>query len=264
MSGLDETLRRRVAANAGEPVSIPPTTDSSSEPVPVDVERIRADHAMYVKGWADARAQAREGTGATYAILAACRVADAMPAVLAELVALRADLDAAHDEIGTLKQDLDTQTAAAFANQADLRTPDEWLAAPEYADTRIVDPDGWRGSRALPWGTPITRADFERRLAVSTVTQPATSESASIPPATDSSPEPDLRALAVEAIDAFLDADGWMQGDSIRSEDLAEAIVASDLLPEHRRMVLVEVEADRAVIAAVDALPDTDQAVPDA
>ncbi len=152
MSGLDETLRqhsRRVyeqvkalldaagypvpeggyvaivrmlldEIRAGQPASIPPTTDTSPDPAPVDAERIRAAYAAYVEGWAESRALAREGTGATYAILAACRVADAVPAVLDELVALRADLDAAHDEIGSLRRDLDQQTTAMFANQAEV------------------------------------------------------------------------------------------------------------------------------------------------
>ena len=35
---------------------------------------------------------------------------------------------------------------------------------------RIIDPDGWRGPNGEKWETPITKEEWNRRMAVSTVT----------------------------------------------------------------------------------------------
>jgi hypothetical protein len=52
----------------------------------------------------------------------------------------------------------------------DLRTPDEWLAHPEYEGTVVLDPDGWdRKNFSVSWAEPITRIEFDRRLTESTI-----------------------------------------------------------------------------------------------
>lgn len=52
----------------------------------------------------------------------------------------------------------------------DLRTPDEWLASPEFSGVTILDPDGWdRKNFEESWSEPINRDEMERRMCVSTV-----------------------------------------------------------------------------------------------
>lgn len=49
-----------------------------------------------------------------------------------------------------------------------LRKPDEW--APEF-DRIVIDPDGWREESrygAKRWDEPITREEYEQRMAEST------------------------------------------------------------------------------------------------
>jgi hypothetical protein len=67
-------------------------------------------------------------------------------------------------EPGGLVDLLDAVRAAVEA--ARKRMPAEWQA---ITGVIVVDPDGWRGSDALSWEEPITRADFLRRAGESTV-----------------------------------------------------------------------------------------------
>jgi hypothetical protein len=67
------------------------------------------------------------------------------------------------------------------------RTPSEWFAA-GVTDRRILDPDGWRGVNAPTWDTPITRDEFERRLAMCTTTGPAAARPNTDPNAPTSAP----------------------------------------------------------------------------
>ena len=46
------------------------------------------------------------------------------------------------------------------------RTPDEWCT---LLGVTIVDPDGWRGPAGRPWTDAITRGEFDRRAATSTI-----------------------------------------------------------------------------------------------
>jgi hypothetical protein len=46
------------------------------------------------------------------------------------------------------------------------RTPDEWCV--EF-NVMILDPDGWRGADDPPFTQPISRREFQRRLAMSTI-----------------------------------------------------------------------------------------------
>lgn len=39
----------------------------------------------------------------------------------------------------------------------------------ELAGLQILDPDGWRGRDGRPMDEPITRAEFDRRAAISTI-----------------------------------------------------------------------------------------------
>lgn len=49
------------------------------------------------------------------------------------------------------------------------KTAHEWLQEPEYDYVEfIMDPDGWREDNT-PLDTPINRAEFERRLSLSTL-----------------------------------------------------------------------------------------------
>lgn len=47
----------------------------------------------------------------------------------------------------------------------DLKTPEEWCID---LDVQVLDPDGWRED-GQPWETPITEADFRKRLSISTI-----------------------------------------------------------------------------------------------
>lgn len=51
-------------------------------------------------------------------------------------------------------------------NKVAMRTPDEWC---ELLGLDVLDPDGWRVPDSMPWGTPITRAEFEQRASISAV-----------------------------------------------------------------------------------------------
>jgi hypothetical protein len=53
-----------------------------------------------------------------------------------------------------------------------LKTPEEWLAEIRPG-VRVLDPDGWRGRDGRPWTDPISRAEFTRRLVLSTQIGPA-------------------------------------------------------------------------------------------
>lgn len=48
------------------------------------------------------------------------------------------------------------------------KTANEWLAE-YYPNIVIYDPDGWREGDGITMDTPITLADFERRLNMSTI-----------------------------------------------------------------------------------------------
>jgi hypothetical protein len=49
------------------------------------------------------------------------------------------------------------------------KTPDEWLKDPAFVYVRaILDPDGWRMDN-LDYDTPLTQAEFSRRLSYSTI-----------------------------------------------------------------------------------------------
>lgn len=48
------------------------------------------------------------------------------------------------------------------------RTPEEWLAQPEYKGLIILDPDGWdRKNFEESWAEPITQEVFIRRVMIS-------------------------------------------------------------------------------------------------
>lgn len=50
------------------------------------------------------------------------------------------------------------------------KTAHEWLQDPKYDYVEfIMDPDGWRENDGVTLDTLINRADFERRLGVSTI-----------------------------------------------------------------------------------------------
>lgn len=54
----------------------------------------------------------------------------------------------------------------------DRKTPDEWLQTDEFSGITVMDPDGWdRFNADGPdgWNTPLTRDEFKRRLARSTI-----------------------------------------------------------------------------------------------
>lgn len=53
--------------------------------------------------------------------------------------------------------------------EARLQTPDEWIAE-LMPGAKVVDPDGWRDDQL--WTTRISRAEFEDRIAGSTVNLP--------------------------------------------------------------------------------------------
>lgn len=54
------------------------------------------------------------------------------------------------------------------------RTPDEWLAMPDFEGVKVLDPDGWdRDHLQVSWSESITRGVFESRLASSTCIFPA-------------------------------------------------------------------------------------------
>lgn len=53
-----------------------------------------------------------------------------------------------------------------LADVAQRRTPEQWCAV---AGVTIVDPDGWRGPAGRPWTDRITRGEFDRRAALSTI-----------------------------------------------------------------------------------------------
>lgn len=48
------------------------------------------------------------------------------------------------------------------------KTPDEWQATEEFMNATIMDPDGWRNTERS-WDEPITRKEFIKRRAESTV-----------------------------------------------------------------------------------------------
>ena len=54
----------------------------------------------------------------------------------------------------------------------ELKTPEEWLEAPEFKGVVIMDPDGWRMDDAPKWDDPITIEDFRSRLMRCTVMIP--------------------------------------------------------------------------------------------
>lgn len=62
--------------------------------------------------------------------------------------------------------------SAAPATPDVLRTPDCWLAEPEFDGIDVLDPDGWRGATGRLWTDPISRAEFRARLWRSTITGP--------------------------------------------------------------------------------------------
>lgn len=62
--------------------------------------------------------------------------------------------------------------SAAPATPDVLRTPDRWLAEPEFDGIDVLDPDGWRGANGRLWTDPISRAEFRARLWRSTITGP--------------------------------------------------------------------------------------------
>ena len=49
-----------------------------------------------------------------------------------------------------------------------LRTPDQWLAEPQYRGIVVVDPDGWdRKNFEQSWSEPISEAEFSARMMMS-------------------------------------------------------------------------------------------------
>lgn len=48
------------------------------------------------------------------------------------------------------------------------KKPEAWLAE-LYPGMKILDPDGWRNPIGKPWSMPISREEFEQRLAYCTV-----------------------------------------------------------------------------------------------
>lgn len=53
------------------------------------------------------------------------------------------------------------------------RTPDEWLATPDYTGIVVLDPDGWdRSNFEESWAEAITRDEFESRIGTSTCQWP--------------------------------------------------------------------------------------------
>ena len=65
----------------------------------------------------------------------------------------------------------ETQNAAPLPV---LHTPSEWSA---LDGVTVMDPDGWRGTRTLPaksFDEPISRAEWEQRLSVSSQISPVT------------------------------------------------------------------------------------------
>lgn len=49
------------------------------------------------------------------------------------------------------------------------KTPDEWLAHPDYVGLEILDPDGWdRQNFDVSWAEPITQNEFTLRMCQST------------------------------------------------------------------------------------------------
>lgn len=66
-------------------------------------------------------------------------------------------------ELGGLREALH-----ALDTAHDLRTPEQWLATPEFAHVEVIDPDGWREPGA-DWHRPISRGEFDERLARCTI-----------------------------------------------------------------------------------------------
>jgi hypothetical protein len=77
----------------------------------------------------------------------------------------------AWEEIRRLRREVDFEAngadtfSGADLKAAELATPDEWS---KRFGVKVWDPDGWR-SDGKAWDEPISKAEFERRLAVSTV-----------------------------------------------------------------------------------------------
>ena len=72
---------------------------------------------------------------------------------------------------------MNSPAIAALVNHftgAVLRMPTEWE---RELGVRVIDADGWAGSDFKTWGEKITREEFERRAAESTVEQVAAKES---------------------------------------------------------------------------------------
>jgi hypothetical protein len=82
----------------------------------------------------------------------------------------RGEIDAATREVERLRREVEFEANGADTfNGADLKaaelaTPDEWS---KRFGVKVWDPDGWR-SDGKAWDEPISKAEFERRLAVST------------------------------------------------------------------------------------------------
>jgi hypothetical protein len=55
---------------------------------------------------------------------------------------------------------------APTASQEILRTPTEWESV---TGIRVIDPDGWRGVGGRSWEEPITEAEWDKRVSVSTI-----------------------------------------------------------------------------------------------
>ncbi len=52
----------------------------------------------------------------------------------------------------------------------ELNNADGWLAKPEYEGLTIMDPDGWdRKNYDESWAEEITQEEFEKRVAISTI-----------------------------------------------------------------------------------------------
>jgi hypothetical protein len=49
-----------------------------------------------------------------------------------------------------------------------------WLKDPEFCEIQLVDADGWTQNDGITLDSPITKKEFETRLALSTIIAPLT------------------------------------------------------------------------------------------
>jgi len=140
------------------------------------------------------------------------------------------------------------------------RTPAEWQP---ICGIRILDPDGWRGALAKDWDEPVTRAEFMRRVGVSTIgpwADPASTPAVRLADETIGQLHARLAEVIAER-DRLLDANAARGGLDVDARSWLRQL-ADDLaglwdedIPEvRRRVAMADPERLYAVACEVDRL----------